>query len=271
MASVSLMSASSILAQRVAIVTPQKSDQDAGYSQRLSESLPRPLKVLDHSQSEAAFRSVQIRDVHNMTVDEARAAAAVMGCDYFVIVRTGTQRRSSFSRADYYEAFAVHYVVSGRTGELVSWLLKSFEADDQNNAPLLLSASIDKTASEIVEKIRSANAAEQRAPTDMHIEEVPDAESPAAKNLKPPIPYRRIKPEYTSMAFVYGVRATIDMEADVDSDGRILSTRIVRWAGFGLEESVEKAVRSMNWRPAMRDGKPLPMRVLLRYNFTKAE
>ncbi|MEO8042966.1 MAG: energy transducer TonB, partial [Acidobacteriota bacterium] len=82
---------------------------------------------------------------------------------------------------------------------------------------------------------------------------------------------RRIKPDYTTTAFLYDVRATIDVEADVDSDGRILSTRIVRWAGFGLEDSVEKAIRSMNWRPAMRGGKPLPMRVLLRYNFTKVD
>jgi hypothetical protein len=34
---------------------------------------------------------------------------------------------------------------------------------------------------------------------------------------------------------------------------------------------VTDAVRAMNWRPAMRGGKPLPMRVLLRYNFTKVE
>jgi hypothetical protein len=58
---------------------------------------------------------------------------------------------------------------------------------------------------------------------------------------------------------------------DIDAEGRIAASRIVRWAGFGLDESVEKAVRSMNWRPAMRNGKSLPMRVLLRYNFRKVE
>jgi hypothetical protein len=153
----------------------------------------------------------------------------------------------------------------------VTWLLKSFEADDQDKAFRALIASIDNTANGIVDKIRSAPLSERKAPADAKIEEVPDPDSPAATNLKPPIPYRRIKPDYTATAFLYDVRATIDIEADVDSDGRILSTRIVRWAGFGLEESVERAVRGMNWRPAMRDGKPLPMRVLLRYNFTKVE
>jgi hypothetical protein len=261
----------STMAQRVAIVAPQKTDNDIYYSQRLAEGLAASIRTLDTSQSETAFRSVHIRDVYNMSIEEARAAATVMGCDYFVIVRTGAQRRSSFSRADYYEAFAVHYVVSGRTGELLSWLLKSFEGDDANKALSPLTASVNNTSNEIVDKIRSANISGRRAPSDVRIEEVPDAGSPAAIDLKPPIPFRRIKPEYTSAAFLYDVRATIDIEADVDADGRILSTRIARWAGFGLEESVEKAVRSMNWRPAMRAGKPLPMRVLLRYNFTKVE
>jgi hypothetical protein len=258
-------------AQRVAILSPQKAPHDIEYSQRLSESLTAFVRVLDASQSESAFRSVQVRDVYNLSLEEARAVAAVVGCDYFVIVRAGTQRRSSFSRADYYEAFAVHYVVSGRTGELVSWLLKSFESTDQDKAFQSLAASAAGSAKEVVDTIQSANLSERRAPTNAHIEEVPDADSPAALSLKPPIPYRRIKPDYTNLAFLYEVRATIDVEADVGSDGRILSTRIIRWAGFGLEESVEKAVRTMNWRPAIRDGKPLPMRVLLRYNFTKVD
>jgi hypothetical protein len=263
--------ASTIVAQRVAIIVPHKTDHDIAYSQRAEESFSSHLKVLDSSQSEVAFRSVRIRDVYNMDLGEAKTAASVIGCDYFVIIRTGIQRRSSFSRADYYEAFAVHYVVSGRTGELLSWLLKSFEADDQDKALRLLAASINNTSNEIVDKIRSAKISGRRAPIDVKIEEVPDAGSPAGIDLKPPIPYRRIKPEYTTAAFLYDVRATIDIEADVDSDGRITATRVVRWAGFGLEQSAENAVRGMSWRPAMRAGKPLPMRVLLRYNFTKVD
>ena len=58
---------------------------------------------------------------------------------------------------------------------------------------------------------------------------------------------------------------------DLDANGNILRTDVVRWAGFGLDESVEKTVRSMNWRPAERNGKTLPMRFLVRYNFKKIE
>lgn len=258
-------------AQRVAIVAPHQHARDTEYAELLTERLGASVRILDSSQSDTAFRSVSIRDFFNMDRDEAKATGTVMGCDYFVLVRTGAQRRSSFSRPDYYEAFAVHYVVSTRTGELVSWLLKSFESDDQVKADRALADSVSDTAKEIANKINDAVIGGRRASGDIKIEEVPVADSPAATNLKAPIPYRRIKPDYPSTAFLYDVRATIDIEADVDLDGRILATRIVRWAGFGLEESVEKAVRSMNWRPAMRAGKPLPMRVLLRYNFTKVD
>ena len=45
--------------------------------------------------------------------------------------------------------------------------------------------------------------------------------------------------------------------------------RVVRWAGFGLDEEVVATVRRMHFRPAQREGEPVPVRVLLRYNFRK--
>jgi hypothetical protein len=70
---------------------------------------------------------------------------------------------------------------------------------------------------------------------------------------------------------LYDVTATVERGVDLDAKGSIQRTRIVRWAGFGLDESVEKTVREMNWRPAELNGKNVPMRFLLRYNFKKPE
>ena len=89
--------------------------------------------------------------------------------------------------------------------------------------------------------------------------------------LTAPTPYRRIKPEYPDSAAAYAIEATIEIEADVAADGSITRTAVKRWAGFGLDESAATAVRKMNWRPAMRNGKPIAMRVLLRYNFKRQE
>jgi hypothetical protein len=257
-------------AQRIAILTPEDKDRDIDYAARLAERLSGSMNVLDRSLSESAFRSVTISSVFNMTVAEARAAATVMGCDRFVLVRTGSHRRTSLSRSDYYESFAFLYLVDGRTGSLVSWIRKSFDADTQVKADDALADSVDVAAIELTAGLKSLNALKFMT-AGPPVEEVPPEGSAAAINLKPPIPYKRIKPEYTSTAFLYDVRATIDIEADIAVDGSVLATRIVRWAGFGLEESVDAAVRAMNWRPAMRNGRALPMRVLLRYNFTKVD
>ena len=259
------------LAQRVAVLIPEKPDRDVTYVEQLGSALKLPIRLLDLAQSTTAFRSLDVKTPYNMTAAESRAAASVMGCEYFLILRTGRLRRQSFSKPDYYESFAVSYLVSGRTGLLVGWWLKSFEADNQANADRQLAASIDITAAEIAGRMKSMTIAESRVIPSINIEEVPDETSPAALGLKPPIPYRRIKPEYTSTAALYDVKATVDLEADIDADGKILATRILRWAGFGLDESAESAVRSMSWRPAMRNGKALPMRILLRYNFTKLD
>jgi len=73
------------------------------------------------------------------------------------------------------------------------------------------------------------------------------------------------------MAFLYDVKGTVEVMVDLDDKGNIIKTEIARWAGFGLDESVIDAVRKMNWRPAERNGKPLPTHFLLRYNFKKSE
>jgi hypothetical protein len=258
-------------AQRLAILTPENSERGVDYAERLAYRFSGSMKVLDGALSESAFRSVSIGSVFNMTVAEARAAAAVMGCDYFLLVRTGGHRRTSLSRPDYYESFAFLYLIDGRTGMLISWTRNSFEADGQIKADEALAGSVDATAKELSNSLNNFVAAKLTTTATDLMEEVPPDDSPAALNLKPPIPYKRIKPEYTSTAFLYDVRATIDIEADIGADGSVLATRILRWAGFGLEASTQKAVHTMNWRPAMRSGKALPMRILLRYNFTKVD
>jgi hypothetical protein len=260
-----------ISAQRIAILTPDNNERDIEYAARLAERLAGTIKILDRSLSESAFRSVTIASVFNMTLEEARAAATVMGCDRFLLVRTGGHRRTSFSRSEYYESFAFLYLIDGRTGSLISWIRKSFDADTQVQADAALAGSVDVAAKEISGLLNNLNTAKLATGARTPVEEVPMEGSPAALNLKPPIPYKRIKPEYTSTAFLYDVRATIDVEADISADGSVLATRITRWTGFGLDESVDAAVRAMNWRPAMRNGKALPMRVFLRYNFTKVD
>jgi TonB family protein len=122
-----------------------------------------------------------------------------------------------------------------------------------------------------LDTIATAWKVERDEPAAPAIEPIPDDGSPAAKNFRAPVPYRRLKPAYTRTAYLYDITATVEATVDLDEKGQITNLAITRWAGYELDESVEKAVRSMNWRPAERSGKSLPIRFLLRYNFKKID
>ncbi len=264
------------------MLAPDKAVSSISFAEKLESKLAEKLKVIDGALSESAYLSVSPKTPFNLTADESKEIGAVIGCDLFVILRSATQRRSSFQRAEYYESYALVYLVSSRTGRLVFWKLQQFEGAAPQKSEKLLNDSVGQLAAEIEDQARAAIKREIAEPDPPAMEEVsvssphvskgiPDEKSPPAMNFQAPIPYRRIKPEYTAQAALYDITATVDILVDTDAVGSITRSEIVRWSGYGLDESVEKTVRQMNWRPATRNGKPLPMRFLLRYNFRKVE
>ena len=254
--------------QKIAVLIPDKSLQSQMLMPKLKTFLAQNFKVLDDSLSEAAFRSVTYENPFNLSLKEAKNLGTAIGCDYFLLVKTQTLRRYSFEKKEFYESFAAVYMVSSRTGRLVFWKLATFEAEDSQNAEKKLFASISNLATEISQKLKVV-AKEANQPSADNFEQLPNENSPEAKDFRPPLPYKRIRPEYTKTANLYSIEATVDIEADIDENGNVAHSEIIRWAGFGLDESVAETVRKMNWRPAERSGKSLPTRVLLRYNFKK--
>lgn len=255
--------------QRIAIITPNNSPLEERYADALSDNLALEAKVIDRSLAESVFKAKNSSAPFNLAITDAKDLAAGIGCEYVIILRAETVRRASFSKPDYYQSFAVIYLVSGRTGRLIDWRLSTFENSKADDATTLLIGSIPETAKDLLQKTKRSSETERSEPSPKPMEEVPDENSPLSKDLRPPVPYKRIKPEYTKLASFYSVQATVETLADISADGEVTRIEIVRWAGFGLDESVADTVRKMNWRPAMRNGNPLPMRVLLRYNFTK--
>ena len=256
-------------AQKIAILTPEKNEQSENFSEKLENSLSGKFKILDKSLSEAAFNSVIYEKPFNLSLKESKNIGAAVGCDYFLLIKSKNLRRFSFEKKEFYESFAAVYVVSSRSGRLIFWKLVKGEAQNPNEAEKLLLSSAENLALEVSEKIIDAEKAETNEKPAPNLEELPEENSPDAKNFRPPLPYKRFRPEYTETANLYGIEATVDILLDVDENGKILRTEISRWAGFGLDESVAKTVTQMNWRPASRNGKTLPIRVLLRYNFKK--
>jgi TonB family protein len=107
-------------------------------------------------------------------------------------------------------------------------------------------------------------------PVDAVIEEAPDDEKAAAdQGIRLPRPFRRLRPGYPDTAARAEAEAIVDVAVDIGADGEVGEVQIVRWAGFGLDESTVATVRQLHFFPAMKNGTPIPMRVLLRYNFRK--
>jgi hypothetical protein len=257
--------------QTLAIVAPEKTPLDRRIVSAISTGLLEKLRMQDDDMTAAAFDSARPETPFNLTTAEAQRIGTVIGTDFYILVRSGTQRRAALGRADYYEAHAAFYFVSSRSGGLVSWRLLTKENSNPDQAQDEL---IRATPSFIVDFARSARLAPEQGKNERaltSIEDVPDAGSQAAKDFRAPIPYRRLKPGYTRTAYLYDITATVEATVDLSDKGEIMRASISRWAGYGLDESVLAVVKSMNWRPAERNGKTLPMRFSLRYNFKKLD
>jgi TonB family protein len=235
------------------------------------------LSTLDRDMARAAARGAGYAGSLNMTLAEARALGSSIGCDFYVTGDAQTIRRSSSARPVYFESYASVFIVSSRTGRLVFWERPSAEADTSASAEASLLALLDARAGErYASALSNAFEREERErfnPSDEEQGAVMDLSkdegADSVKDLREPAPYRRLRPAYTDAAYRAEAEATVDASVEIDSGGEVREVSIVRWAGFGLDEEVASTVRRMHFRPAEREGEPVAVRVLLRYNFRR--
>jgi TonB family protein len=267
---------------RVAVLDVGDTPTAERVAERLSKLLASlktkgaKLVLLDRGMSAAAARGVGYAGSLNLTLEEARSLGAAVGCDFFLTGDAQTVRRSSSARPAYFEAYASVFVVSAQTGRLVLWDRTAAEADTAEEAEASLLAKLEGgaplyggvavIAAEREERERfTADEGEITSVLDLSTDEG----AAANRDLREPAPYRRLRPAYTDAAARAEAEATVDALVEVGADGEVADVRVVRWAGFGLDEEVVATVRRMHFRPAQREGAPVPVRVLLRYNFRK--
>jgi len=234
--------------------------------------------LVNRAQSRAAARGVGYAGSLNLTLAEARDLGASIGCDFYFTGMAETLRRTSTLRPDYFESYASLFLVSAQTGRLIQWEHLDAESAAPGEAEKSLYASLRARAvryGEMITKARAAERSERLSAASAGgeaasvFEDVPDEGSPAAANFRAPQPYRSLRPVYPATAARAAAEATVDALVKVDAAGEVKDIEIVRWAGYGLNEAVEATVRQLHFRPAMRDGRAVPVRVLLRYNFRR--
>jgi TonB family protein len=275
------VAAQGTIARRVSVAVLDFGETGAGRraADKLATALSRNagLSLADRDESRAAARGAGYAGSLNMTLAEARDLGFALGTDFYLTGDAQTLRRSPSDRQAYTEAYASIFIVSTRTGRLVMWERPSFEATTPEESEKLLLAELGKraaryrdaiVAAEVQERSERAQAIEHRAPL---IEDVPEEGSAGAAGLKLPAPYRRLQPSYPETAASLGVEAIVDVQVSIDAAGEVSGVEVVRWAGYGLDEATVNTIRQLHFRPAMRDGSPVPLRVLLRYNFRRPQ
>ena len=236
------------------------------------------LRVADADLSRAAAKGIGYSGSLNLTLTEARDLGAALATEFYFIGDAQTLRRSSFQSPVYFESYCSIFLISARTGRLLFWERPSFENNEATVAEARLSEYLsgDALIRRLVTTIQKAHDDERAqrtmltVPAGALIEDAPEDEKAAeVQGIRLPRPYRRLRPDYPETAARAEAEATVDVVVDVGADGEVGEIQIVRWAGFGLDESTVATVRQLHFFPAMKNGTPISMRVLLRYNFRK--
>ena len=232
-------------------------------------------EVLDRELTNSAVRGAGYSGSLNMSRQESRDLGAAIGCDFYFIGEAQTLRRSASTRPVYYETYASIFLVSARTGRLILWERPSTNADSAEASQKQFTMILSSSGNHFVAAIRKAQQEERAERTSAVsnttpiIELLSDDDNERSKDIQAPRPYLRLKPVYPDTAARSEIEATVDVLVDIDAQGEVGHTEIERWAGYGLDQSVLDTVRQMHFFPAIRDGAPIPLRVLLRYNFRK--
>ena len=92
----------------------------------------------------------------------------------------------------------------------------------------------------------------------------------AGNDVVAPVAIRQVSPEYTAEARAARIEGVADVEVVVQTDGSVGDATIVKSLDsvHGLDRQAVKAAREWRFKPATRNGKPLPVSVTLQMKFT---
>ncbi len=76
-----------------------------------------------------------------------------------------------------------------------------------------------------------------------------------------------VDPEFTDAARQAKYSGVVSIQLIVDTHGNPQAIQVVRHLGMGLDEKAIEAVRQYKFKPAMYQGHPVPVRVVVDVNF----
>ncbi len=230
--------------------------------------------LVDQAMSGPAIAALGYDGSLNLTTDEARRIGAAIGCDFFITGKSEVLTRTLRKNESHEEALIAVMIVDGRNGKLAAFDFINQKAKTKEEATRQAIEILTSRAGNYVDRMTEFRLTQEALPeasNDERIEEMPDEDSPRSTGFTPPEFSNRVKPEYTDEAGQANVSATVEALAVFRYDGRVGKIEITRWAGFGLDEAAARAIRSLEFKPATREGQAVSVRALIRYNFRRVD
>lgn len=274
---------------RVAIIgfthlaTSRAIDNSVVPEARLAQVFASDARVvmIERDQFHPALSGIGYGGSINMSTLEARRIGAAIGCDFFITGKAELISRSERDNKSYEEAIIAVMIVDGRTGRLavfdfiIEKAAQARVAFDAANKTLI--ARAESYAGRMLEfrlareagKTETSNTSLASRVEAGRIEEMPERGSPRAAGFQPPEMLNRVKPDYTDEADRADISATVEAMAVFLASGEVGDIEVMRWAGFGLDDAAVRAIRQLKFNPATRDGQPVSVRALIRYNFRR--
>ena len=244
------------------------------FETSLKEALARDARVsmIETSQIRTALAGIKYDGSINLSKTEARRIGAAVGCDFFITGKAEVFTRSEREKEEHEEAFIGLMIVDGRGGALASFHFINERASTKQAAVIAVIKSLAAQVASFVERMNQFRAEREQAPKQSvleRVEDMTDAEAALGADFKAPEFSNRVKPEYTSEANLANITATVEATAVFRANGEISEIEITRWAGFGLDEAAERAIRQLKFKPATRGGQAVSVRAGVRYNFRR--
>lgn len=86
-------------------------------------------------------------------------------------------------------------------------------------------------------------------------------------NVSAPIPIYKPEPPYSEQARKAKYQGTVVLWIVVDSQGNVTDTQVVKPLGMGLDQNAMTTVKTWKFKPAMRNGAPVPVKVMVEVSF----
>ena len=82
-----------------------------------------------------------------------------------------------------------------------------------------------------------------------------------------PVLVRKVDPEYTAEARSAKYQGTVTLYTEIDPNGKATNIKVLHSLGLGLDEKAIEAVTQWEFKPGMKDGKPVTVVATIEVNF----